>query len=68
MNNEKERYVWKTVKNDYFSYACIYDSLDGRNLYTNELVLSVLNQQDKYIKELEKAKKLEIEGGKNYDC
>lgn len=54
MNYEKERYVWKTVKNDNFSYACIYDSEDGCNLYTNELVLSRLNQQDKRIKELEK--------------
>ena len=53
MNYEKERYVWKTVKNSNFSYACIYDSKDGRNLYTNELILNMLNQQDKHIKELE---------------
>lgn len=58
MNYEKERYVWKTVKNDNFSYACIYDSEDGCNLYTNELVLSRLNQQDKRIKELEEENKV----------
>lgn len=51
---EKERYFWRTVNNGNFSYACIYDSKDRRNLYTNELILSILNQQDKRIKQLQK--------------
>lgn len=49
---EKERYIWKVEKNDCYSYECYYDNEDKRNLYNNDLVLKILNQQDKEIKRL----------------
>lgn len=49
---EKERYIWKVEKNDCYSYECFYDNEDKRNLYNNDLVLKILNQQDKEIKRL----------------
>lgn len=55
----KERYIWKLEKNDCYSYECIYDNEDKRNLYNNDLVLKILNQQDKKIKRFMRMKNRE---------